>query len=451
MGRSLYRRKSAISRARVFCSAGFLLLLASCAQTGGNPGGMPTMGGGSGVMNVADAAIAGGDPQMALKVSQSVLAADPNNLDALYHEGQAYYAIGRCMDAIAVYKVALTVDPKSSDAELGIGRCLLKRNAAEAEMAFKAAIADNPVNAAALNDLGIARDLQGNHAGAVQPYQQALIINPGNLATEVNIGMSLALSGDGDDALQYLGPLATSPDATPKIREDYAAALVAAGRQDEARQVLAVDLPPDQITPLLNDFSAVIASSQAAAAQGTAGASAAESYPVSANPVDTSSPVVQTALATPSAAPMAVPPAEPAPILAAPDPAPVHAKRRLYKPLVPATVKTASADPAPVRPSPSEVITPPVASPPTASPPTASPPTASPPTARPPATPMVASLPAVPPAVDTPPSDDTPPATAPPAVFKPASTPAPELAAPPPPEKPKSHTWWNLLRAPTGQ
>jgi len=119
---------------------GFLLLpLAACGQLGGGQtsqlGDSAGTGPSTGVMNVADAAIAGGDPEMALKVSQSVLTADPTNLDALYHEGEAYYAINRCMDAIAVYKVALTVDPKSSDAELGIGRCLLKRNAAEAEIA----------------------------------------------------------------------------------------------------------------------------------------------------------------------------------------------------------------------------------------------------------------------------------------------------------------------------
>jgi len=194
--------------------------LAACAATGtGQPGENGGLGGPSGVMNVADAAIAGGDPEMALRVSQSVLATDPHNLDALYHEGEAYYVVNRCMDAIAVYKVALSINPASSPAELGIGRCELKQDAAQAELAFAAAVRDDPGNAKALNDLGIARDLQGNHAGAVGPYQQALLLDPGNIATEVNIGMSLALSGNGEEALQYLGPLATSPDATPKIRD----------------------------------------------------------------------------------------------------------------------------------------------------------------------------------------------------------------------------------------
>ena len=37
-------------------------------------------GPGTGVLNVADAAIAGNDPAMALQVSQSVLASDPHNV-----------------------------------------------------------------------------------------------------------------------------------------------------------------------------------------------------------------------------------------------------------------------------------------------------------------------------------------------------------------------------------
>jgi Flp pilus assembly protein TadD len=294
---------------------------------------MPSGGDPASVLNVADAAIAGNDPGMALKVSQSVLADDPKNLDALFHEGAAYYAMGRCEDAIAAFKVALTINPKSSAAETGIGRCLLKQNAAEAELTFRAAVQDDASNAAALNDLGISLDLQGKYAAATQPYQQALLLQPGTLATEVNLGMSEALSGDSADALQYLGPLATGQDATPKIREDYATALVAAGRMDEARQILSIDLAPDQVTALLSDLSGAIdtTSGQAAAAQAATApaapvAASAAVTPVVATPVAAvaapapatpPAPAMQAAMANP-----APPPAAPAPPAVAADPPP---------------------------------------------------------------------------------------------------------------------------------
>jgi Flp pilus assembly protein TadD len=226
--------------------------LASCTQPAPNPGADAV---GPNTLNVADAAIAGGDPTMALSVSQSVLQSDPNNVDALIHEGDAYYALQRCPDSVAAYTLALKLNPKSSAAETGLGRCDIKTDPKAAEAALDLAVQDDPENAAAWNDLGVARDLQGNFAGAVHPYQQALLTQPGLTAAEVNLGPSLALSGNGAAALQYLGPLATSPEATPKIRQNYAAALVASGRVADARQVLSIDLPPDQVNGALAGFN----------------------------------------------------------------------------------------------------------------------------------------------------------------------------------------------------
>jgi Flp pilus assembly protein TadD len=233
--------------------------LAGCAATPGGQAGAPM---GADTMNVADAAIAGGNPGMALSVTQAALSADPNDVAAMVHEGDAYYALGRCPSAMAAYQLALTHDPKVAAAQTGLGRCLLKTDPHSAELAFDAAVQDDPGDAAAYNDLGIARDLQGDFAGAVAPYRQALLDQPSLTAAEVNLGLSLALSGNGAEALQYLGPLATGQGATPKIREDYAAALVASGRIPEARQVLAIDLPPDGVNSAIEGFQQVIAGSQ---------------------------------------------------------------------------------------------------------------------------------------------------------------------------------------------
>jgi len=234
-------------------------VLAGCATTPGGQAGAPM---GTDTMNVADAAIAGGNPGMALSVTQAALSADPNDIGAMVHEGDAYYALGRCPSAMAAYQLALTHDPHVAAAQTGLGRCLLKTDPHSAELAFDAAVQDDPGDAAAYNDLGIARDLQGNFAGAVAPYRQALLDQPSLTAAEVNLGLSLALSGNGAEALQYLGPLATGQGATPKIREDYAAALVASGRIPEARQVLAIDLPPDGVNSAIEGFQQVIAGSQ---------------------------------------------------------------------------------------------------------------------------------------------------------------------------------------------
>ena len=230
--------------------------------------GAETLPAGGGALNVADAAIGDGDPTMALSVSQSVLRNDPGNVDALIHEGEAYYALMRCPDAMAAYTLALRADPKSSDAETGMGRCLLKTDPKGAEAVLMLAVRDNPQNAPAWNDLGISRDLQGNFAGAVSPLQQALLLEPGSLPAEENLGLSLVLAGNSAEALQYLGPLAAGSDATAKLRENYAAALIASGRDTEARAVLGIDLPPDKVESAMAGFQAMFTATQPALEEG---------------------------------------------------------------------------------------------------------------------------------------------------------------------------------------
>ena len=240
-----------------------VLGLVACAQQPGTDTAANTSSDvvGPNTLNVADAAIQSGDPYMALSITQSVLKDNPDNVDALVHEGNAYYALNRCLPAEAAYQTALKYDAKSSPAETGLGRCLLKSDPAAAEKAFLAAVAADPGNAAAWSDIGVARDLQGNFKGAVGPYQKSILINPGSTATVVDLGLSLAISGHGPEALQYLGPLATSQEATPKIREDYAVALIASGEDERARDILAVDLPPDQVQQAMDGFSALISNS----------------------------------------------------------------------------------------------------------------------------------------------------------------------------------------------
>jgi len=125
------------------------LVLAGCAQeqtASTAPASAPM---GPDTLNAADAAIAGGDPTMALSVSQSVLATDSSNVDALVHEGDAYYALGRCPAAEAAYQLALDHDAKATAAETGLGRCLLKTDPSAAEAALVQATQDDPGDAAA--------------------------------------------------------------------------------------------------------------------------------------------------------------------------------------------------------------------------------------------------------------------------------------------------------------
>jgi len=63
-------------------------------------------------------------------------------------------------------------------AQFELGRILLQTDPAQAEHALLAALAGSPRNADILNDLGVARDLQGHHAAAQAAYREALSAEP---------------------------------------------------------------------------------------------------------------------------------------------------------------------------------------------------------------------------------------------------------------------------------
>lgn len=205
-------------------------------------------------LRVADAALAGGAPGIALQVSREILARQPRNAEALVREGDALFALDRAPEAANSYRRALDVDSGSIAAKLGLGRARLRNDPAGAEAMFLQILAADSSSAAALNDLGVARDLQGHHAAAQEAYARAAATAPDMTAAQVNLGLSLALSGNGGRALDILRPLAAGSEATPRIRQDLAVALVMAGDERKAQQVLRTDLSDGQIADALSGY-----------------------------------------------------------------------------------------------------------------------------------------------------------------------------------------------------
>lgn len=188
-------------------------LLAACA------GGQPT----SQVPNltVARAALDSGSAEIALNIATARLASRPNDLSALVVQGDAYTQLGNTPLAEADYTRALSVDPGSLDAKMGLGRLYLATNPAQAEMLLLEVVEGRQRDAVALNDLGIAQDMQGKHAAAQKSYARALGVAPNMQAPMTNLALSLALSGDAGKARRLLAPLARQQDAPARVKTDY--------------------------------------------------------------------------------------------------------------------------------------------------------------------------------------------------------------------------------------
>jgi Flp pilus assembly protein TadD len=227
-----------------------LLALASCASPDRPKEGKLTLG-------LADTALAGGAPRLALQVSQAVLAQHPGDIPALLRQGDAYYALGEFAKATESYDRVLESQPHSTDALLGLGRVALASDPAGAVSRFSQVVALDPQNEAARTDRGIAYDLLGRHAEAQADYQQVIVAGGEVTATKVDLGLSLAMSGDADAAVQILQPIASASDASARVRQDLAVALVLAGRNEEAERILLTQMSPDQVRAAIAAYAAL--------------------------------------------------------------------------------------------------------------------------------------------------------------------------------------------------
>lgn len=207
-------------------------------------------------LHVADAALASGNPLIALNIAQDLLQKTPHNVPALICKGEALYTLGRAGESMASYRLALTLQPGNSDAQIGLGRLLLADDPGQAEALFLKVTLDERRNAVALNDLGIAEDLQGRHQQAQEAYGRALAAQPDMAAAQVNMGLSLAVSGNPQRAITILRPLADGGSSSARVRHDLAVALALAGDDEEAAHVLSVDMRPheaaDAVTGIRN-------------------------------------------------------------------------------------------------------------------------------------------------------------------------------------------------------
>jgi Flp pilus assembly protein TadD len=212
------------------------VLLAGCASTPG-----PTDVGPS-TLNIADAALKSGNPELALRVSRAVLSRQPLDRDAKLHEAAALFALGRTGAARVLYEQLYAVKP-TIEATAGLGKCLVHENPARAADLLRAVAEKNPDNTGILTDLGVAEDLLGRHISAQKAYRHALELNPDQIPAQVDLALSLALSGEAGEASDMLRPLAKSQSSIARVRQDYGAVLALGGHANEGANVLAVDLP----------------------------------------------------------------------------------------------------------------------------------------------------------------------------------------------------------------
>ncbi len=160
---------------------------------------------------------------------------------------RALRATGQRAQAVAVLQQATIRNPRDMKLLGAYGRALADAGRyPEALDALKRAhTPDNP-DWHILNAQGAVYDQMGQHVEARRHYSAALKIVPNEPSVLSNLGLSYALDKHLAQAETTLRKAVTQPDASPKVRQNLALVVGLEGRFQEAEQIAAADLPPDE-------------------------------------------------------------------------------------------------------------------------------------------------------------------------------------------------------------
>ena len=167
-----------------------------------------------------------GDYDKAVKAFQQALTANPRSAETYYSLGLAYSAQGNEDKAVKNLMTALRLKPNFPKAHISLGQIygqqgltLLRQGHPErAAAVLKDAVAQDPKNDGAFNNLGVAQAQQGNYTQSVAALQRAVALNPNNNQAQFNLGVTeYSLGNKNATVQQYTILTLTDPAAADEL------------------------------------------------------------------------------------------------------------------------------------------------------------------------------------------------------------------------------------------
>jgi len=169
---------------------------------------------------------------------RKVIAAAPENLNALHYLGILCHQQNRHAEAAESIRHIIDLDPQNADAHNNLGNVMEGLGKySEAEVCYRKAIELRPGHDPACNNLGVILMAQRKVAEALDAYRRAVALAPESADYRYNMGNALRKSGEIEEAVDaYQKAVDLNPDHTG-ARQGLARTLLEAGRRDEAAEV----------------------------------------------------------------------------------------------------------------------------------------------------------------------------------------------------------------------
>jgi tetratricopeptide (TPR) repeat protein len=197
---------------------------ATPAEPAAQPGAPPS--GGDAAYQEGVKSLNAGEYDKAIKELQQALAANPKSAEIYYSLGLAYSAKGNQDKAIKNLLVAVRLNPKFTQARVALGQIydqqglnlLRQGQPARAATLFKEAVAQDPKNDGAFNNLGVALAQQRQYTQAIAALQRSVAVNPNNNKAQFNLGVTQYSMGDKNATVQQYTILTlTDPAAADEL------------------------------------------------------------------------------------------------------------------------------------------------------------------------------------------------------------------------------------------
>lgn len=214
------------------------------------------------LVRIARAAEQGGDLSGAADFYGRALALRPDGGDAAIGFARTRAGLGQPDDALAAMRAAHARSPSDSRLTAMLGRLEMHaRQPSRALATFGEGLRLAPTDPELLTGQGVALDGLGRQAEAQAAYRQALARNPASIAARNNLALSLAISGRATEAAALLRDLAVDVTArgssaqVATVQGNLALVHGLTGQENRARQALGASLPAADLADNLRTYA----------------------------------------------------------------------------------------------------------------------------------------------------------------------------------------------------
>jgi Flp pilus assembly protein TadD len=220
----------------VFLTVGACCALTACTSI--NAQRQPTLNA-EARLQVAEAADASGDSELAMSMYTAAAVSEPGNIDLQLRCADGLVRRGRTSDARQLLAEGLRARPGQPDLMRALALIdLVVGQLPQAIAELDQVLAANPGDVRAQVDKAVALDLQGHHAAAQAIYHAVLTNSPNDAAARNDLAVSLMLEGRTHQALEALAPMQDADSSPQRLKVNLGILYAATGNIERSRQLL---------------------------------------------------------------------------------------------------------------------------------------------------------------------------------------------------------------------